>query len=457
MSIGDHGMDGEGRDKLTFSLDPETLDEGSAEEKAGFGTIKVVADGHCLTEGFDGHVQIYRDGPLASGYHLAEWLIWNWWRLRWEPPRPQVHRTLEWAFAHRMSTIGEGYVWPNVTIYSDGFQSVLTSERSSQHNTGSFRYFGGPTASIPAKCLESAIDRFASDVLKRLREAELGDTNLHRLWGDLRIEREDPTVSCFRRLEALLGRDPGEADAKEIERHLADAADLGEDALEEVAAGTEPRAQGPIDMLSAVRIKEIAKQQGFDAKPADAVRLDSGTSLPVWEEIEAWRVGEAAADAIRRQEQLGMEPIGNARLVEIAGTTAPAISDLTRRSDELAFALDNDGEGTRMAFRSKGGETGRRFELARLIGDRLFGGTGPLFPVTQAYGYRQRAQRAFAAELLSPFDAVNEMLGNDDSDEKQADIAQHYQVSPRVIQTLLVNKGRISLQDAPDLLDRTHY
>ena len=183
MSIGDHGMDGEGRDKLTFSLDPETLDEGSAEEKAGFGTIKVVTDGHCLTEGFDRHVQIYRDGPLASGYHLAEWLIWNWWRLRWEPPRPQVHRTLEWAFAHRMSTIGEGYVWPNVTIYSDGFQSVLTSERSSQHNTGSFRYVGGPTASIPAKCLESAIDRFVSDVLERLREAELGDTNLHRPLG----------------------------------------------------------------------------------------------------------------------------------------------------------------------------------------------------------------------------------------------------------------------------------
>ena len=276
------------------------------------------------------------------------------------------------------------------------------------------------------------------------------------LWGDLRIERADPTVSCFRRLEALLGRDPDEADAKEIERHLADAADLGEDALEEVAAGTEPRAQGPIDMLSADRIKEIAKQQGFDAKPADAVRLDSGTSLPVWKESEAWRVGEAAAGAVRRQEQLGMEPIDNARLVQIAGTTASAISKLTRRSDELAFALDNNGEGTRMAFRSKW-VTGRRFELARLIGDRLFSSSGPLFPVTQAYSYRQRAQRAFAAELLSPFEAVNEMLGNDDSDEKQTDIAQYYQVAPMMIQTLLVNKGRISLQDAPDLLDRTHY
>ena len=456
--MGDHGMERESRDDgLTFSLDPETLDEGSAEEKAGFGTIRVVADGYCLTEGFDEHAKSYREGPLASGYHLAEWLIWNWWRLRWEPHRPPAYRTLEWALAHRMSTIGEGYVWPNVTIDSDGFRSVLISERSSERRTGSFRYFGSPEAVVlPASRLESAIDRFASDVLERLGEAGLDDTNLHRLWRDLRIEQQDLAVSRFRRLEARLGRDADEADAKEIERCLADAADLGEDALEEVAAGTELRGQGPIDMLSAERIEEIAKRQGFDAKPADAVRLDSGVSLPAWGEVAAWSVGKAAASTVRHQERLGTEPIGNTRLAELAGTTARAISEHTRRSDELAFALDRNGDGTRIAFRSKW-ETGRRFELARLIGDRLFGGSRRLFPATQAYSYRQKAQRTFAAELLSPFEVVNEMLGNDDSDENQADIARHYKVSPMTIRTLLVNNGRTSLQDAPELLDRTHY
>lgn len=443
-------MGSEGRGRLAFFLDPETLDEGSAEEKAGFGAIKIVADGHCLTEGFDEYAESYRTGPLVSGYHLAEWLVWNWWRLRWEPPRPYAQRTLEWVLAHRMSTVGEGYVWPNVTIDSDGFRSVLTSERSPKHDIGSFRYFGGPTVAIPARCLEQAIDGFVSDVLKNLRERRLGDTNLHRLWRDLRSEREDPAAARFRRLEALVGRDPDEADAEEIERHLADAADLGPDALEEVAADVEPRTQGPIDMLSAERIEEIAKYQGFDAEPADAVRLDAGTSLPAWEETEAWRVGEAAASAVRSQEKLGAGPIGNARLAELGGTTAYTISERGKRSDQLAFALDCSGEGTRMALRSKW-ETGRRFELARLIGDRLFGGDRRLFPATQAYSYRQKAQRAFAVELLSPFEAVNEMLRNDDSEEKQADVAQHYEVSPMMIRTLLVNKVRIDLHEAPDI------
>ena len=451
-------MASESQFELAFSLDPETLDEGSAEEKAGFGTIKVVANGHCLTEGFDGHAGGYRKGPLVSGYHLAEWLVWNWWRLQWEPPRPHAHRTLEWALTHRMSTIGEGYVWPNVTIESDGCWSVLTSEQSSERDPGPFRYGGRPEAvGLPSSCLESAIDCFASEILERLEEARLDDTNLHRLWRDLRIERQDPAASYFRRLEARLGRDPDEVDAKEIERCLADAADLGEDALEEVAAGTEPRAQGPIDMLSAKRIEEIANRQGFDAKPADAVRLDSGTDGPqAWGEDEAWHVGKAAAGAVRRQEKLSTGPIANARLAELAGTTAGTISDHTKRSDELAFALDLNGEGARIALRSKW-ETGRRFELARLIGDRLFGGSRRLFPATRAYSYRQKAQRTFAAELLSPFEEVDDMLGGDTSDERQEGIARHYQVSPMTIRTLLVNNGRISLQDAPDLLDRTHY
>ena len=451
-------MESESRDELAFSLHPETLDEGSAEEKAGFGTIKVVANGHCLTEGFDEHAKSHREGPLASGYHLAEWLVWNWWRLRWEPPRPPAYRTLEWASAHRMSMIGEGYTWPNITIDSDGFRSMLISERSLQRNTESFRYYGSPEAVVlPASCLESAIDCFASDVLERLGEAGLGDSNLRRLWRELGSEREDPAASRFRRLEALLGRDPDEADAEEIERHLADAADLGEDALEEVAAGTEPRAQGSIDMLSAERIEEIAKRKGFDATPADAVRLARGANnLPVWGEVAAWSVGKAAASAVRRQERLGTEPIGNTRLAELAGTTVRAISEYTMRSDKMAFALDRNGAGTRMAFRARW-ETGRRFELARLIGDRLFNDSGRLFPATQAYSYRQKAQRTFAAELLSPFEAVNEILGNDDSDESQAAVADRYQVSPMMIRTLLVNNSRIHLQDAPELLDRTHY
>ena len=121
---------------LKFSFTPETLQTGSPEEKAAFGTIAIVANGKVLTEGVGIDCNELRTGPRVSGYHLAEWLVWNWWRLRWEP-RPPVGGTAppDWDMAHCMATIGEGYVWPNVTFASDGFQCEVFSSRSSEADT----------------------------------------------------------------------------------------------------------------------------------------------------------------------------------------------------------------------------------------------------------------------------------------------------------------------------------
>jgi hypothetical protein len=58
-------------------------------------------------------------------------------------------------------------------------------------------------------------------------------------------------------------------------------------------------------------------------------------------------------------------------------------------------------------------------------------------------------QRSFAAEFLSPFSAVDEMLAGDYSMESQQDVAEHFDVSPLTIQTLLMNHGRVE-RDAFD-------
>ena len=77
-----------------------------------------------------------------------------------------------------------------------------------------------------------------------------------------------------------------------------------------------------------------------------------------------------------------------------------------------------------------------------------------LFPATRSYSYRQKMQRAFAAELLSPFAAVDEMAASDYSEEKQNEIATYFKVSPMTIQAQLVNNGRLRLEDAPDIFGR---
>lgn len=251
---------------------------------------------------------------------------------------------------------------------------------------------------------------------------------------------------------------PTEADEGMIRRRLDDAAALGEEALGEVAADVAFHGNGPDGMMSADGIADTADRDGFDTNPNEAVRLDDATDMPSATEAEAWRVGKDAARRIRDREGLDGQPISDERLAGLAGTTQNAISETSRRSDGIAFALDEKAGRARIALGSKR-ETGRRFELARLVGDRLLGDrmdrpAERLFPATRAYSYRQKMQRAFAAELLCPFAAVDEMSGGDYSEDRQNDVAEHFGVSPMTIRTQLVNNGRVAREDAPDIAGR---
>jgi len=62
-------------------------------------------------------------------------------------------------------------------------------------------------------------------------------------------------------------------------------------------------------------------------------------------------------------------------------------------------------------------------------------------------------QRSFAAELLSPFEAVDEMLDGDYSMENQQEVAEHFQVSEMTIRTLLVNHHRLEREELGEEFD----
>jgi hypothetical protein len=348
-----------------------------------------------------------------------------------------------------LATIGEGYVWPNITVSTDGFWTSLVSDRSSEHAVSLFRYSGAGFVGVPATDLETAIDEFVPQVVHLANNAGLTDTNLHRLWEDLQVEREDTQMARFRKFEALLGCDPDELDADEVEDRLSDAQIVGERALEEIAIGSVSGAANLSGMLSAQQIAEITERAGFDIRPEDGVKADAPV-LRQWGNQAAWRIGVSVANAIRCQERLGDGVLTDRILADLAGTTADVVN-AGRPGEEFSWVFRREGEHARVALRSKW-DTGRRFELARLLGDNMFasGMTGyqePLSPATRSHSYRQKAQRAFAAELLSPWPAVKEMLGNDYSEENQEQVADHFSVSQMTISTLLMNNADISYED----------
>lgn len=136
----------------------------------------------------------------------------------------------------------------------------------------------------------------------------------------------------------------------------------------------------------------------------------------------------------------------NDLLAKLAGTVSRALTD-SLSDRHMSFALDNNAADGRIVLRSRW-PTGRRFELARLLADRIVASPqGRLHAATRAYTYRQKMQRSFAAELLSPFEAVDQMLAGDHSAEAQQDAAEHFQVSERTILTLLVNHHRLEREE----------
>jgi hypothetical protein len=426
---------------LEIALAPELLDEGTPEERACFGLFTMRIGEIDLTGGIDFFVSNYRPGPLVSGYHTAEWFAWNWWRLRFEPRSGAP----EWWRAHKMTAIGEGYVWPNLTIFSDGVMTALLAERSFRPDAKPFRYLGAPPCILPSAQFEAAVDAFIPRILGRLRDQGVDETNLDRTWKDVLTERADPDLSKRRRVEALLGRDAEDVDDDAVDRLLADAGSLGEQAVEELAAD---HASGGA-LLTAEILNQIAVGSGFAASPRTAARFAAGTRLPPHRDIPAWRLGAAAARALREQEGLGYQPVGDVTLANLAGVEAQALTPqmADTRGGRISFALDRTATDSRVVLHSRW-RTGRRFHIARLLADRLVAPPhGRLHAATRAYTYRQKMQRSFAAELLSPFEAVDDMLAGDYSAEAQQDAAERFQVSERTILTLLVNHRRVEREE----------
>jgi hypothetical protein len=429
--------------QLAIKVDWERLDQGSPEECACFGALSIQIGNVTLTEGNDAFVKRVRSAPLLSAYHLAEWIAWNWWRLRWEPRSSAPY----WAFAHRLATIGGGYVWPNITIFSDGQLTTFIAKPTQERPNTPFRYLSDVATIVNSDHYEAEVDRFIEQVRGQLREEKIADSNLDRIWQEVRDERADPAAAQYRKFEALLGNDPDAGDQSSIETLIADARKLGQSAMNEVAAD---HAQGG-ELLTGANLTALSNERGFEGSVRDIVRLNGGSGLPRYGDVPAWRLGAAAAQALREQEKMGEDVVSNARLAELAGVETRALTERIIGS-KVSFALDH-GQKTRVVFRSKW-VSGRRFELARLLCDRIIARQpGSLFPATRSYTYRQKMQRSFAAELLSPFEALEQMLAGDYSIENQLDAAQHFQVSELTIRTLLVNHNRLEREELNEEFD----
>lgn len=414
------------------------------EDEATLAGISVMADDICLTRAEDTETGYIRNHAVLPAYRIAEWFAWNWWRLRWEPRRQGQGRetALSWAMAHHMAAIGDGWLWPNISFNSDGFRIVISTRPSHPAPAEPLRYIADQTVVLPATMLETCVDCFARTVMERLDQCRISATDFQVSWGELNTERANPEISAFRKVEALLGCDPDDADPELVEKLLSESRVLGQEAVTEVAAS------GEEEPMTAERLQQRCRMAGFDTRPRDGVQLTLDEDSRPAASRPAWRVGAEAARRLRYEEHLDGEPVRNPRLTELCAVEREV---LDREGDgHMAFELDESEDRGRVVLRSRW-EANRRFDLARLLGDRLLSTVDEnLHPATASNTYRQKMQRAFAAEFLCPIEALQDHLNDDFSDEAQQDAAQYFQVSSLAVATLLANNGYIDREDIYD-------
>lgn len=80
---------------------------------------------------------------------------------------------------------------------------------------------------VPILDFEGKLDSFVEAVIGRLADLRAGAAGLADLWSEVRRERIDPELSAWRKLEAILGYDPGDAPDHIIEALQNVASELG--------------------------------------------------------------------------------------------------------------------------------------------------------------------------------------------------------------------------------------
>lgn len=448
---------------------PDQLDsDGGRIENSTLGYFVMSRGDACLTRGthkLESKESLKKtDGPFVSAYYAAEWMAWNYWRLCYEPyptsdsfakthdDENDTEQLVHWATRHNLSGIGNGYAWPNITISSDGLKVLIKSTRT-KNNKGVFKYEGAKTLSVPLEELISAISSFVENTIDHLKDAKVRESSLHEIWKAVRDEIDDDYLHRYRRIEAMLGFDPDEGDVGLIKRHLSDIRKSDEETVQELASynkGAGLHTENGNGGVAIDDLQDMARRYGRDSSQNDAFRLPP-SSLPAdqYGQIAAYRFGQKLAKATRRKEALNGSAVSSERLASMAAIPAKTLA----RDDDspdvpMSFSIGEQQTGSEKVVFKHRMERDRRFAVARIIGDRLLDDEARLFHlVVDSATYRQKVQRAFAAELLSPENELKTMLGPNpkyDNIEKEhiGKLADHFNVSTSVIHNRIRDFGK---------------
>lgn len=239
-----------------------------------------------------------------------------------------------------------------------------------------------------------------------------------------------------------MGFDPEEAEPPVLVGLRQAAEEAGRNPVEELAASSKSRALEDFETLwRDIRQRSCPMRlhvtPDMKAKAAD-VKVSSQ---------KPWSRGAALAELVRREWSIDGGAVDNRDLAELCEVSVDWIHHGFEENVPIPAGFRSGSDDGRLeASLKKRHPTGRRFALARIIGDHLLAGDGDrLLPVTDTTTERQQFQRAFAQAFLCPFESLRYHLGSNYPDDDFIEAAaQHFNVSSWLIRSALINHGVLS-------------
>ncbi|UVW30714.1 ImmA/IrrE family metallo-endopeptidase [Massilia sp. H6] len=390
-----------------------------------------------LTQNEDIFSQTVSDSVLVSALPLAQWFAASWWRLLSEPlPRKNSRPPPGFRMAHEIAAAGAGYVWPQVLFATDREVMQIWAVPSRQSEQQSVRYLNGlaTPAAVSMSEFESRVDNFINSVIARLDAKGSCHNGLQSLWQEVLDERNDVEASIARRCEAELGYDPDECPEDVLITALNLKKRMGDSTLSELA----PVFGKDMGGDSIGKLKDLIDSPGLIGRPdVPAINCDKSLSAAPWE--------RAVTDARSLRSQLGIDSdkIETHTLCDLLGIRFKDVEDFVLPGVSVA-AVGKPVDETKIEFIPRRRHpNGRRFELARFVGDYLkCSERGPgWLASTDLSTSRQKYQRAFAAEFLCPINSLQAFLEDDFSDDAIEDAVEHFGISPDTVRSLLANNN----------------
>jgi hypothetical protein len=396
-----------------------------------------------------------RDSLFASAVSLSLWLVKNWWRLRFEPIPGTSVPPVSWRLRHELTAGEGGILWPPIMIYGEGARVIFAPRAGYYDVYGPLGYVKADIAPVDYTEYEEALDFFFEKVIGSCACATDGEA-LALLNGQLKGERIDAEVLSWRRLEAQLGFDTDEVPDDLMSELQKFQERYGESAVSEAAIASP--GSGSARTLQAVLAATYDSPVRISLEVARG--LTSAGARPT-RYTPPWRLAESCAQELRTVVNAGSGPMNNSALCDVLGVTTSAAIDgpaMARSMAYGAFAFAGN-EQNQYALHAAARSRGRRFELARALGDAAWiGNTAAnvysFAPVSSAKSDRQKFQRAFAQSFLCPFSDVIEALGSDEPSDLDIErVAGDFDVSQRVIEMILVNKRIVPRERFADRLE----